>query len=307
MRILITGSTGFVGTTLIPYLFRKGLKDLCLLVRSKAKAVRMFGDICQHLISTEENDWGKQVEAYNPDTVIHLAAFFTGRHDSENIHKLIAANIEFTSLLLESLSRTDCRHFVNIGTFSEFRYGDGRYEPNDFYSATKTAERPIIRYFQTISKWNWINVVVYSPYGRHNDSKKVIDYMIDAVGSKEPVNFTKGEQQLDFIHVDDMADFFYTLIGKLPELNDRYYQFYLGTGKSHSIREVGNLIEKVWGKLINGNWGGRSYSEQDIMQAVAPIEDNIQFLGWRAKIGIEEGLQICKEEEFKSYPPPKRM
>ena len=194
------------------------------------------------------------------------------------------------------MSNTQCQHFINIGTFSEFRYGDGEYHPNNLYSATKTAERPIIRYYQSISKWNWINVVVYSPYGRYNAYKKVIDYMIDSFSASEPVDFTMGEQILDFIHVDDMADFFYTLIQKLPELKDSYYQFHLGTGKGHSIREVAETMEKCWGKKMNANWGGRAYSEQDIMHAVAPIEQNLKLLNWQSKVDLDEGILIFKNE-----------
>lgn len=222
MRILITGATGFVGKTLIPYLFSKGVNDLVLLVRNLDKAKTLFGNESVEMITTQSSDWMEQVKNANPDVTLHLAAFFTGRHDYENANKLVEANISFTTFLLEALSNTQCQHFINIGTFSEFRYGDGEYHPNNLYSATKTAERPIIRYYQSISKWNWINVVVYSPYGRYNAYKKVIDYMIDSFSASEPVDFTMGEQILDFIHVDDMADFFYTLIQKLPELKDSY-------------------------------------------------------------------------------------
>ena len=42
MKILITGATGFVGRTLIPYLFSHSLTDICLLVRDRQKAESMF-------------------------------------------------------------------------------------------------------------------------------------------------------------------------------------------------------------------------------------------------------------------------
>lgn len=303
MRILITGATGFVGTTLIPYLFDKGFHDLCLMIRKESKANDLFGKYGLSLISTTDDNWETQVTEYNPDVVLHMAAYFTGRHDSDNINRLINSNITLTSLLLEAVHKTDCQHFINIGTFSEFRNGDGIYAPNNFYSATKSAVRPIIAYYQSISKWNWINVVVYSPYGRHNNYKKVIDYMADAMGAKEPIAFTKGEQCLDFIHVDDMADFFYTLLNKLSDLKESYYQFHLGTGEGHTLREVGKLMEEEWNEPLNGNWGDRDYSEQDIMHAVAPIEKNIQYLNWRSKISMREGIKIFKED-ISSYPPP---
>lgn len=296
MKILITGATGFVGKTLVPFLAAKGMKDIVLLVRNEKKALLMFANQSLKVISTLSSNWVNDVVNENPDVTLHLAAYFTGRHDEESIGKLIDANLSFTTLLLEALSKTRCKHLINIGTFSEFRNGAGEYQPNNLYSATKTAERSIIHYYQSISKWNWLNVVVYSPYGRYNAYKKVIDYMIDAFDAKEPVCFTKGEQILDFIHVDDMADFFYTLLKKLPYLNASYYQFHLGTGEGHSIREVASVMEKVWDKKMNADWGGREYSEQDIMYAVAPISNNISLLGWKAKISLEEGVVILKND-----------
>lgn len=296
LRILITGSTGFVGKTTVSYFQSKGMNDLYLLVRNTKKAEMLFSD-CK-IITTEDDDWMDSVAKLNPNIVLHLAAFFTGCHDGENINKLIAANIQFTTLLLEAISKTDCRHFINIGTFSEFRYGDGQYNPNNLYSATKTAQRPIIQYYQSISKWHWLNVVVYSPYGRKNTYKKVIDYMVDALDSKEPVAFTRCEQVLDFIHVDDMADFFYTLIQKIDQLNQSYYQFYLGTGKGYSLKDVANKIENIFGKRINANFGGRDYSDQDIMYSVAPIEQNISVLNWRSSIDIDKGLNLFKMDLY---------
>ena len=55
MKILITGATGFVGRTLIPYLFSHSLTDICLLVRDRQKAESMFPGHCY--------DRGRMVQA----------------------------------------------------------------------------------------------------------------------------------------------------------------------------------------------------------------------------------------------------
>lgn len=292
MRILITGATGFVGKTLIPMLCKDATNELYLLVRNAPKARSLFKNNVVNIVDTNERTWIDNVKEVNPNIVLHLAAYFTGRHDSVSINCIIDSNIKFTTLLLEAISQTDCEHFINIGTFSEFYYGAGEYAPNNLYSASKTSERSIIRYYQTISKWNWINVVVYSPYGRKNTCKKVLDYMVDSFNSDVPIDFTRGEQILDFIHVDDMADFFCNLISKLNNLDEKFYEFHLGSGVGHSIREVSIIMEKIWGRKMNANWGGKEYTAQDIMYAVAPVNKNIKILNWHSKISIEEGLQI---------------
>ena len=44
MKILITGATGFIGKTLIPYLFEHDINSITLLVRNHKKAINLFID-----------------------------------------------------------------------------------------------------------------------------------------------------------------------------------------------------------------------------------------------------------------------
>lgn len=295
-KILITGATGFVGKTLIPYLHNNGVKDIALLVRNEEKAHRLFGDIDLRIISLQDESWKDEVKNFNADIVIHLAAFFSTKYDDSTAVNLVNSNLLFTTELLVALQDTDCKYFVNTGTFTEFLYGDGKYFPANLYSATKTAERSIIQYFTNLSGRKWINIILYSPYGRKNDYKKVIDYMVDAMDAKEQVAFSKGEQVLDFIHVDDIADFYLNLLQKIDLLNNPFEEFHLGTGEGHSIREVAQIMEEVFGKKINANWGGLPYRKFDIMHAIAPVKKNKDVLGWMAKIDMHSGMEIFKAD-----------
>lgn len=42
MRVLITGATGFVGRTLVPYLYNYGIGDIVLLVRDVSNPRKYF-------------------------------------------------------------------------------------------------------------------------------------------------------------------------------------------------------------------------------------------------------------------------
>ena len=298
-RILITGSTGFVGKTMVPFLYENGFTELALVVRSVKKAETLFGNLkvrCIFIDSLETD-----IKDFNPDIVIHLAAFFSGKSDLETARELIDSNILFTTRLLISLEHTTCEAFINTGTFTEFIHGNGEYQPNNLYSASKHAVRSIIRLYQLQQGWKWINVVVYSPYGRvNNSSPKVIDHLLNALDSSEPKPFSGGLQKLDFIHVDDMAEFYLVLLNQLPSLNDKFYEFHLGSGESHSIREIAAVIEEVFEKKPNAEWGSFPYRENESMSTTAPISKNITLLNWKNKISLHEGIKILKDEMLKN-------
>jgi len=296
MKILITGATGFVGKTLVPYLHKGNRHKLALLVRNTDKAERMFTGMSDIEIISTADEWNKRIESFNPEAVLHLATYFSGKSDFETAKDIIKTNLLFSTQLLESITHTECRYFVNAGTFSEFQNGAGIYHPNNLYSASKTALRPIIQFYQSVARFKWINVVVYTPYGRYNTRKKIIDYLIDAVGSETPIAFSEGNQILDFIHVDDMASFFSKLFDKISALSKDFYEFHLGTGIGHSLKDVAQIIEKVYGCAINADWGKLPYRANDIMHAVAPISNNLTLLDWKSKISIEDGIAILKED-----------
>lgn len=286
MKILVTGATGFVGQHLVPQLEEFDFK---IVVRSLTTKYSNDKQIIYDINSLK--DFKKNIEAYNPDIVIHLASYLTSADDTNSIKNIIDSNILFTSILLEALTKSDLKLFINTGTFAEYYFNDGIENPAYFYSASKTAIKPIIKYFKNIKAFKHINIVPYTIYGGKSKSKKVIDFILDSTKSKKSIDMTSGEQILDFIHIDDVVDFYVHCIKNIELLKDNE-DYHLGTGKGTSIKELSNIIEDLTNKKANINWGSKEYRPLDIMRATAPIYKLEKELNWKSKVSIENGINI---------------
>ncbi len=290
MKILVTGATGFVGKHLIQKLRDFDVRFVVRNINTEYSKDR------QIVYNDEKLDvFQKDVKSYNPKIVIHLASYLTSSDDISSIKNIVDSNILFTSILLESLKSTDLELFINTGTSAEYYYNDGKENPAYFYSASKIAIKPIIKYFKNIQGFKTINIIPYTIYGGKSKSKKVIDYILDSLDNKLYLEMTSGEQILDFIHIDDVTDFYVHCVNNINLLKDEE-DYHLGTGKGTSIKELSNIIEVLTNKKANINWGSKEYRTLDIMHAIAPIYKLEKELNWKPQISIEDGIKrIIKE------------
>lgn len=290
MEILITGATGFVGRHLIPVLLQNRNNHLILVVRNIEKAQSLFGNNPIDYISASDlND----LRQYSPTHVIHLAAYLTSKDDEESMEKLMDANILFGTKLLNILKDiSTIKLFINFGTFAEYRLGPMEIDNAYLYSATKTAFEAILSFYASLSNYKYIDIIPYSIYGGNDSQKKVMDYIKDSLDSPRPIKMSGGEQILDFIHINDVVSFIeFILLHTEKFIEDSTMKYHLGTGKGTSIRELSQIIEKIYNKKSNIQWGGIPYRKRDIMYAVAPIAKLLK-MGWKPRITLEKGLQL---------------
>ena len=295
MKVALTGITGFVGMSLMPQLLALGSDYEFLTLNidveeAEHKYPKEKYENFRHVHTTNL----QALVAFNPDIVLHLATITTAANNTEIIHPMIAANIEFGVLLLDALQRCDnLKLFVNTGSFAEYRFGPSHFDSAYLYTASKTAFRSFVAYYAGLGKgFRYITAVPYSVYGGTMTVKRLFDYLAESLEAPTPIEMTLGEQVLDFIHVDDVAGFFTYVVSHAAEflaLEQNGAEFHLGTGKGTSIREVATLMEEISGRKCNINWGGRPYRERDIMHAIAPIERNL--CGWKANISIFDGIK----------------
>ena len=285
-NILLTGGTGFIGSSLVPKLVKQGY-NLALVVRNKEKAQHQFGNLVEYIefnISTLKVD----VENFLPSSVIHLASYSSSHDDKETMLKLIESNIVFISLLLNALSEVKIKFFFNAGSFSEYHIDNSQLNPTYFYSATKISAKFIVDYFSQLNDFIHVNTIIYSVYGKQSVTKKIIDYSFDALGSSTSIKMSHGKQVLDFIHIDDITGFYIAALEQKEKLISTDY--FLGTGKGTSIRNMVIKLEKLTAKKANIDWGSRKSRKRDTVYAVSKPIRHKAIIDWKAEITLDDGL-----------------
>lgn len=296
MRILITGSTGYIGRRVVASLL-EAFPDarIVTLCRDARKADSLCqSDRCRN---ASVNDMYREIAAFRPEVVLHLATLSTSRDDTSIIEPIIDSNITFGVKLLDALSFVDSlRLFVNVGSFAEYRLGhEAGFHDAYLYTATKSAFRHFVDYYASKCNFRHLTAVPYTVYGGNDTAKKLMDYMVESISAAEPVKMTPGHQVLDFIHVDDIVRFFVeavrTAFASSLETMPQGVTFHLGTGIGTEVRHLAELISEQSGRHLNIEWGGRDYRPLDVMHAVAPVASNDPNIAWSAQIPLAEGIR----------------
>ncbi len=267
MRVLITGATGAIGTSLLDW---QGMRshELALLNRH-----RLDTDLPQILIESVGFP-SAAIRDFDPEIVLHLAGDSTVNPVGDQICQSIKANLEFGSLLLDSLVGSSLQRLILAGSATEYSEGNVGLDPTYFFSAMKTAFRSVTQHFQKRQNFSVMNCILYWVYGAPGKQRRFIDLLIEAAHRNEELNCTPGLQELDFIHVDDVCECFFQVLNHPEWFTEPYQELFVGTGVTTSLCDLALVTQELLGQRLRINWGAIPYRPSDIQYSRALIERN---------------------------------
>jgi dTDP-L-rhamnose 4-epimerase len=108
------------------------------------------------------------------------------------------------------------------------------------------------------------------------------------LNDQAPLIFEDGHQRRDFVHVDDVVE----ACRRALEVDEAVGQvFNIGSGKSHTIREVARLLAEAAGRPeLRADITG-DYRVGDIRHCFADISQARRVLGYEPSIEFEEGIR----------------
>lgn len=256
-RILVTGGWGYIGYVLTKKLLEKGYSVTVLDNVTNNSISNFYQNPNLTIINGDirkPTDIDNSLEGV--ESVIHLAAISGGVSGELNKELTKLVNFESFKLLIEEAKNAGVKRFINASTFGVYgnKYKqplseDLPVKPVDEYSISKAKSEVIAQQFNsddfTTTSLRCAMVCGWSPRMRFD---LIVNRLTYKAIEENKITIMGGKQKRPQIHIDDLTDYFISLLN-LPPYKIAGEIFNAG-GQNISIMEIAEIIQKCFNNDI---------------------------------------------------------
>ena len=234
VRILITGSAGFIGFHLSRRLLAEGHEVIGFDALTPYYDVRLKQQ--RHAILAEQarfrpvigrlEDEAAVAAAFAdaPEVVLHLAAQAGVRYSLEAPRGYTDSNVTGTLAILEAARRTPPKHLLIASSSSVYgmagkpsRETDMTDRPVSLYAATKKATEAMSHSYAHLFGVPTTCLRFFTVYGPWGRPDMALFKFAEAIAADKPISiYGEGRMRRDFTYVDDVVAAVGGLIGRVP-------------------------------------------------------------------------------------------
>lgn len=322
MKVLVTGTAGFIGSFLAHRLLDRGdevigvdnlndyydvrLKQARL---AKLNARRGFTEIRASLEDREAIT--EAFRRFRPARVVNLAAQAGVRYSLANPFSYIDANLVGFCNVLEACRHFEVDHLVYASSSSvygantkmPFSVHHNVDHPVSLYAATKKANELMAHTYSHLYGLPTTGLrffTVYGPWGRPDMA--LFKFTRNILEGKPIEVYNYGRHKRDFTYIDDIVEGIVRVLDKLPEPNPNWsgdnpdpgtslapYRIYnIGSHRPVELMRFIEVLEDALGVKAVKNF--LPMQQGDIVETFADITDLIQAVGYAPATPIEEGI-----------------
>jgi GDP-L-fucose synthase len=294
-RIVVTGGAGFLGQAVCERLRALGAGEVLVPRRAQFDL-------------TTEAAVERLYREMRPQVVMHLAAEVGGiGANMENPGRYFFANMAMALHLIEGARRHGVERFVQTGTicaypkftpvpFREEELWNGYpEETNAPYGVAKKAALVMLDAYRRQYGLKSAYLLPVNLYGPRDNFDLRTSHVIPALirkcveaqraGASHITCWGTGAASREFLYVDDAADG----LVRAAEVMDEPEPINLGTGMEITIRDLVTLIARLCGFGGEIRWDASKPDGQP--RRCLDTARAERLLGWRARVGFEEGLR----------------
>ncbi len=302
--ILVTGSAGFIGSSLVDRLLAEGRQvtgfdsfDAFYAEEQKLENLRAAREATGFRLVRGDIRDAEAVERLfrqaDFEAVVHLAALAGVRASIERPARYAEVNVSGTAVLMEAAARHGRPRLVFASSSSvygersdgPFRESDPVAEPKSPYAATKRAGELLAQVFHETHGLSVTCARIFTTYGPRQRPDLAIRRFAECMlaGRAVPI-FGDGSTLRDFTYIDDLVD-------GLARAVDRDLGFAivnLGTGHKVSVREMVKVLERALALPARLEW--LPAQAGDVTRTWADISRARERLGYAPAVAFEEGI-----------------
>jgi CDP-glucose 4,6-dehydratase len=303
-RILVTGGTGFLGSTIVRRLLKSEETEYVVVPTTNIRAVTSLdllkiGSDKLNLINGDLRDYDfiqRLFNEYEIDTIFHLGALSEVRKCQSNAKLAYDTNVGGTISLLEAARLYGDVKAIVVSS-SDKAYGrcalpyteDDPLDGRGIYEASKSCQDLVARsYF-----YNYDMPVVVTRCsnlygGTDMNYSRIIPNTIRSIyKNKSPLIWTGAQNFIrEFLYVDDAADAYLSIAKNIDITKGNAYN--IGSGEKITIEKlVVKILEKI-STDIEIEYKDRTFPE--ISNQYLDSSKIKNDIGWEAKVKLDEGL-----------------
>ena len=322
MKILVTGTAGFIGSHLAMRLLERGdevigidnMSDYYDVTLKQARLAR-FGDNPRYTHIKADLADRDAIEAafatHKPQRVVNLAAQAGVRYAATNPHVYVSSNVTGFLHILEGCRHHGVEHLVFASTSSVYGANTtmpfSEHQPTEhpltLYAATKKANEMMAHSYAHLYGFPCTGLRFFTVYGPWGRPDMALFLFTKAILAGEPIKvFNHGKHKRSFTYIDDIVEGVIRALDNPPSANLSWNSAAPDPGTSnvpYRIFNIGNestvellryieVLEQCLGKkavmeLLPLQAGDVPDTEADVSELIAAVD-------YAPGVSVEEGV-----------------
>ncbi len=328
MKILVTGSAGFIGYHLSKKILKLsnhkviGIDNLNNYYDQKLKISRLKNILDYKKFKNYKIDISdkkkifKIFKKYNPKIVVHLAAQAGVRYSLLNPTAYIDSNLKGFGNILEGCRNCKVKHLVyassssvyGANTNTPYSVKDNVDHPVSFYAATKKANELMAHSYSHLYNLPSTGLRFFTVYGPWDRPDMALQKFTKAILNNKTIKvYNKGNHERDFTFIDDIVDGLIKVLKKpaKPDLNwssknpnpntsSAPWKLYnIGNSKPVKLMDFVSILEKNLNKKAKIKF--ISKQPGDVIKTWADIDGLVKEFNYKPDTTIHKGIsKFCK-------------
>lgn len=291
--IVVTGVAGFIGSNLAARLLAEGYRVVGVDDLSQGRLERVPNGVDMHVHDIREA--GLEEICTGADAVFHLAAKNCISDCQADPIATASINVLGTVCVFEAARRCGVRRIIHAETSALYEgiaslpTAEHEVAPRSVYAASKLAAAAFAETYVRFHGLQVTGLRYFCVYGPHQDDRRSMPPVMTAfithlLNGSRPVIFGSGDKRRDFVHVDDVNAFHLMCLRNDATIGRT---FNLGSGESHSVRDILDRIARLIGVEASPEHAPDRLAEAQESRADIRAA---RAMGWEPRVSLDDGL-----------------